>query len=118
MRPTTRFRAIVHLGALLAGLLLATADGAKTESWQCRARPIEQCFKHHGRLSSQNGTPLILWLIGTKRVVSVDNDFADLPPVIQKYLEMTSVITATSMGTSTSRAGHTRTHETCVRGWG
>jgi hypothetical protein len=41
-------------------------------------------------LSSQNGIALMLWLIGTKRVVALANDFEALPSEIQKYLYMTS----------------------------
>ena len=58
------------------------------QSWTCPAPPLEPCVKRHGRLSSQNGIALKLWLIGTKRVVALNND--SLPPEIRKYLEMTS----------------------------
>jgi hypothetical protein len=59
-------------------------------SWQCHARPIAPCFTAHGRLSSQNGAPLKIWLIGTNRVVRVENGFDNIPSAMQKYLEMTS----------------------------
>lgn len=58
------------------------------QSWTCPAPPLEPCVKRHGRLSSQNGIALKLWLIGTKRVVALKND--SLPSEIRKYLEMTS----------------------------
>jgi len=47
------------------------------------------CFKHHGRLSSQNGTALMIWLIGTTRVVALEN--SELPPAVEKYLDMASL---------------------------
>ena len=36
--------------------------------------PVEACVKRRGRLSSQNGVALKLWLIGTTRVVGLNND--------------------------------------------
>jgi hypothetical protein len=71
-------------------LLLTSLAGyaAKPASpWPCPVPPIEPCVTHHGRLSSQNGVPQRLWLIGTRRVVRVDNE---MPPLLQPYLEMTS----------------------------
>lgn len=47
------------------------------------------CFKHHGRLWSGNGIAYRIWLIGTKRIVAVDEDF-ELPAGANKYLELTS----------------------------
>lgn len=45
----------------------------------------------HGRLSSQNGIPLTLWLIGTKRVVAVANSLDSFLPLdVHRYLEITS----------------------------
>lgn len=44
----------------------------------------------HGRLSSQNGIGLKLWAIGTKRMFAIENGSENLPPVVRKYLEMTS----------------------------
>ena len=58
-----------------------------TESWACAVPPVEPCFKHHARLSSQNGIAHTLWLIGTTRRVRVDNE---IPPLVSRYLEMTS----------------------------
>jgi len=49
------------------------------------------CFTHHGRLSSQNGITIRIWLIGTKRSVGVDGE---LPQAIKDledpYLFLTS----------------------------
>ena len=86
-----RLRTPLHVGAISLGLWLAmSTKGAGAPPWQCRAQPVEPCFKHHGRLSSQNGIPLKIWLIGTTRVVGLENDFDELPSLIRKYLGMTS----------------------------
>jgi hypothetical protein len=49
------------------------------------------CFTHHGRLSSQNGIAIRIWLIGTKRSVGVTGE---LPRAIKDledpYLALTS----------------------------
>ena len=58
--------------------------------WKCHEQPIEPCVTRHGRLSSQNGIALKIWLIGTTRMVALSNDVDDLPQVVQKYLDMTS----------------------------
>jgi hypothetical protein len=79
----------VRFGAICFGVCLAVGaknvDGA---AWRCAQRPVEACFRHHGRLSSQNGVALMIWLLGTTRIVRVENEVADLP--FGKYLEMTS----------------------------
>jgi hypothetical protein len=58
------------------------------ESWQCTVQPVEPCFAHHGRLSSQSGTSLAIWLIGTTRRVGVYE--TQVPSFVEKYLEITS----------------------------
>ena len=55
---------------------------------RCSARPVEPCFKHRGRLSSQNGIPLAIWLVGTTRRLGVYD--TEIPSFIEKYLEITS----------------------------
>jgi len=57
-------------------------------SWKCERQPIEPCVRRHGRLSSQNGIAHKLWLIGTHRMVAVEN--SSMPLVVEKYLEITS----------------------------
>ena len=74
--------------ALLTVVILWTR-AAGAEPWACPQRTVEPCFKGHGRVSSQNGIPLTIWLIGTTRRLSVVND-SSLPATITKYLEMTS----------------------------
>jgi hypothetical protein len=57
----------------------------------CIRRPVEPCFVRHGRLSTQMGTPLAIWVIGTTRRLRVDNNADDfLPTGISRYLEITS----------------------------
>ena len=86
-----RWQTSISVGAFLLGLWLAmSTDRAEAAPWLCKPKPVEPCFKHHGRLSSQNGIALKLWLIGTTRMVRVDNDENDLPADVRKYLELTS----------------------------
>src|SRR5262245_26592884 len=82
-------RGVLVVVAALAGLPLA--DGAQEQPpppiWQCPVKPVEPCFKHHGRLSSQNGIAFKVWLIGTTRMVALANE---PPSFLDKYLDMTS----------------------------
>jgi hypothetical protein len=81
----------VGVVALGIGFWLATSTAAAGQiSWKCQAQPVETCAKRHGRLSSQNGVALKIWLTGTTRMVGLENDFEDLPQLVQKYLDMTS----------------------------
>jgi hypothetical protein len=85
-----------HLFALGYGILLSwvwlgpAVAQTQTPRWKCVSEPIEPCVIRHGRLSSQNGIALKLWAIGTKRMFAIDNGSGNLPPVVRKYLEMTS----------------------------
>jgi hypothetical protein len=74
----------------IALLLVSAAPLMAQGSWSCPAPPVEPCAKRHGRLSSQNGIALTLWLIGTTRKVAVANDIDVLPVEVGRYLEMTS----------------------------
>ena len=86
-----QWRTRCSTGVILLGLWFAlSTNGAGAAPWLCRAQPVEPCFRHHGRLSSQNGIALKIWLIGTTRIVALDNDFDSLPPMVRKYLEITS----------------------------
>jgi hypothetical protein len=76
-------------GAIPLGLwLAAVSHSAAASGWRCAAKPVEPCFRHHGRLSSQNGIALKIWLIGTTRMVGLDS--TELPEVVEKYMDMTS----------------------------
>src|SRR5215471_12266121 len=67
-------RKFASLIAFSVGLCLAiTSAAAPAEDWQCTTPPVEACFKAHGRLSSQNGIAYMIWLIGTKRIVAVQD---------------------------------------------
>ena len=86
-----RQQTTVALSVVGLGVLLATHPAAAGQSsWKCPAQPIEPCVTRHGRLSSRNGIALKIWLIGTTRMVALENDIEDLPPLLQKYLDMTS----------------------------
>jgi hypothetical protein len=64
--------------------------GVGASGSQCPAKPVEPCMKRHGRLSSQNGIALRIWLIGSTRMVALDNDVDQLPASIRRYTSMTS----------------------------
>lgn len=72
-------RGVIALALWLATIALGVAQSS----------PAYPCFRHHGRLWSANGIAHRIWLIGTKRIVSVDEDF-ELPAGANKYLEITS----------------------------
>jgi len=58
-------------------------------TWEpCSEPAVGPCFSHRGRLSAQNGITHMLWLVGTKRIVAVDN--GEMPKVLWRYLDMTS----------------------------
>jgi hypothetical protein len=63
----------------------------RQSTWSCLAKPIEPCVRRHGRLSGQNGIAVKIWLIGTTRMVAVENGVEGLPVALQKYMDMTSV---------------------------
>jgi hypothetical protein len=74
--------------AICCGVLfLLSAQSVNVATWQCLEKPVEPCFQHHGRLSSQNGIALKIWLVGRTRVVAVHNE---APSIIEKYLDMAS----------------------------
>jgi hypothetical protein len=75
---------------LLAAPVLASEQepADRVTSWRCLAPPVEPCFRHRARLSSQNGIAHMMWLVGTKRIVNVTE--TDIPSSLSKYLDMTS----------------------------
>jgi len=87
-RSTSRVARLALTLTVVSALAVVPLTGQ--QSWTCPAPPVAPCVKRHGRLSSQNGIALMLWLIGTKRVVAVNNDADALPSEIRKYLYMTS----------------------------
>lgn len=81
----------VASAAIAIAIGIALNPGAvSADGWQCPAKPIEPCTKRHGRLSSQNGIALRIWLIGSTRMVALDNDSDQLPAPVRRYLEITS----------------------------
>ena len=78
-------------GVIAAGLwFVPAAEDVRAVAWQCAAKPVAPCAQQHGRLSSQNGVSLTIWLIGTTRMVALENAVDDLPPSVRRYLSMTS----------------------------
>jgi len=106
--------------ALVAALCLGMSSDAAAAAWRCSARPVEPCAKQHGRLSSQNGRALLIWLIGTTRVVGLTNGVEELPSPVRRYLDMTSPDYSYIYGdfdicpSEPDRPGHMRT--VCVAG--
>jgi hypothetical protein len=77
--------------AFLAFVPVARSEqsaGAGLTWGRCSEPPVEPCFRHRGRLSGQNGIAHMIWLVGTKRIVAVDN--AGMPDQLWKYLDMAS----------------------------
>ena len=79
-------RSLCIVACILAGGLVGHA--ADAAGWVCSAKPVAPCVKQRGRLSSQNGISLKVWLIGTKRVLAVS--FTEVPAFLERYLLMTS----------------------------
>jgi hypothetical protein len=80
-------RALVTLLVLASALFGDQADQATSTWGKCSRPPVEPCFTHRGRLSGQNGRAHTMWLVGTKRIVAVDNE---MPEMLLKYLDMAS----------------------------
>jgi hypothetical protein len=87
-----RIERVIAIGLVAICLLSAAvqANQPVATAWRYSAKPIEPCVTRHGRLSSQNGTSLTIWLIGSTRVVAVEQDFDDVPSSVRRYLDMTS----------------------------
>ena len=81
-------RTAIVIGLSLVAGLECPLTAAQPTPWKCNTPPIEACVKKHGRLSSQNGIPFAIWIIGTTRRVGVDNS-ESLPAMLESYLLMT-----------------------------
>lgn len=89
MNTRTVSHAVGAVGAVLA--FMATCAFAQTPSAQCDRPPVEPCAVRHGRLTSRQGIPYGIWLIGTTRMIKVQNDpDSFLPADTTRYLEVTS----------------------------
>ena len=75
---------------LLAGTLASESsqDATSSTAWRCHAPIKAPCFTYRGRLSGQNGIAYMIWLVGTQRIVRVDQ--TEIPAMLEKYLSMTS----------------------------
>ena len=85
-----RIVASVIAFVVLAGMSAAESsqDFTPSTAWRCVAPTTEPCFTHRGRLSGQNGIAYMIWLVGTKRIVGVNQ--TEIPAMLGKYLSMTS----------------------------
>ena len=85
---TSLVTGLMFLSCLVLAPVVRSEQGEKAGStWgQCSKRPVEPCFKHRGRLSSQNGIAHMIWLVGTKRIVAVANA-DDIPDMLLNSLK-------------------------------
>ena len=108
--------ALAVLGRVLAAE--TSQDFTSSTPWRCLAPITEPCFTHRGRLSAQNGISLMIWLVGTNRIVSVQE--TQIPALLGTYLSMTSPDHSDVYGDfdicplEPDRSGHMRA--TCVAG--
>jgi hypothetical protein len=116
-----RIASIATALILLAGLSSSAdeeQDFTKGTSFRCLAPRTEPCFTHRGRLSAQNGIAYMIWLVGTHRLVGIDQ--TEIPEMLSKYLSMTSPDQADVYGNfeicplEPERPGHMRA--ACVTG--
>jgi hypothetical protein len=65
---------IVTTGLALLGLIALGATALADEHRRCKGSPtiVEECFVAHGRIIVTNGIPYRLWVIGTRRVLALD----------------------------------------------
>lgn len=88
-RESDRARRVLS-ACLTAAVLAVSTTVVAEQAPQCPTPPVEPCVTRHGRLSSQNGIPFAIWLIGTTRRVGVANGLDGVPAEARRYLEMTS----------------------------
>jgi hypothetical protein len=66
-------------------------ESRNRKAMNCPRLPVEPCATRRGRYSTQNGTTQTIWLIGTNRLLNVNNEQDNfLPPSVVKYTDMTS----------------------------
>lgn len=117
-RMTRSFTRIVIV-TLLAPIGAANAL-AQSPDWSCPVPTIEPCLTRHGRLSTQNGISMTIWLIGTTRRVAVANQQPLYAVIPEQYLSMTSPDHSYIFGdfeicpTEPDKPGHMR--HACVTG--
>lgn len=100
---------------------LGTANAwAQSPDWTCPIPTMEPCVKRHGRLSTQNGITMTIWLIGTTKRVAVANQEPLYKMILEQYLSMTSPDHSYIFGdfeicpTEPDKPGHMR--QACVAG--
>jgi hypothetical protein len=65
--------------AFFAALLAAPLQGQQSRSCQGNAGLVDQCFKVHGRVRIVNGAGLVIWRIGTDRILRVEDEEIVIP---------------------------------------
>jgi hypothetical protein len=75
----------------LSAVGLSAGQLAERQARNCPTAPVAPCAVVHGRFSTQNGIPQTVWVIGTRRRLSVANEAKNFFSArVLKYLELTS----------------------------
>ncbi len=75
-------------------ILSGHVNSVLAESCKCSDVAVDNSFKVHGRLSLYNGTPSArIWIIGTKRILGVPDDYLpNLPDSITHLISWEAAI--------------------------
>lgn len=88
---TRRISAVVAAWACSLTLTVTVVLAQQETPMVCDKPPVEPCAVRHGRLTSRQGVPFAIWLIGTNRMIAVDNSPESfLSADSNRYLEVTS----------------------------
>jgi hypothetical protein len=69
-----------------AAALLLWTHAAAASSTQAPPQRKGECHWVHGRFAVYNGSEVQrIWIVGTKRLVAIPDDYPDIPRVIQSY---------------------------------
>lgn len=91
IRTSFASRLVSAVLLVFAAVVHAEQRSKTALTWgHCTRPPVEACFTHRGRLSGQNGVAHMIWLVGTKRIVRVDN--TEMTDMVVKYLDMASPV--------------------------
>ena len=68
--------------------ILVSSPLTAQQSQSCKSNPylVGQCFKLHGRASVVNGPGLIIWRIGTGRILGVQGEEENIPDTLSEAL--------------------------------
>lgn len=70
--------------ALLAVLFTMSLHGQQVPSCKGNAHLVGQCFKVHGRVRIVNGAGMVIWRIGTDRILEVEDEEIIIPDGLSK----------------------------------